>query len=182
MKEKDKIDFSKIKWKKINREKAEFIYNEAIARLDSIHRNNEGITSKALGMLSFSMPILAALTGYFILQIEELSTPLLAMSICAGFFLFAILVLLLLILLPRGINSAQGAPSAYFSKDYYLSSMLDILKGNIETLHQYIIEDGAIQRSRANLFLVAVVLFAVFPIISAVVWAVAYFFTKPCLV
>ncbi|MDR0322333.1 MAG: hypothetical protein LBI28_12600 [Treponema sp.] len=166
------IDFSKIKWSKITREKAEFIYNEAIARLDSIHRNNDIITNKAIGMLSFSLPILAALTGYFILQIKELSTPLLAMSICAGVFLFAILVLLLLILLPRGINSAQGEPSAYFTDNYYLSSMLNILKGNIQTLHQYIKEDGTIQRERANLFNAAVVLFAIFPIISAGVWAV----------
>jgi hypothetical protein len=172
MKAQDNIDFSKIDWKKIDREKAEFIYNEAIARLDSIHKNNEGITNKAISMLSFSLPILTALTGFFVLRWGSLSVPLIAMSVCAGIFLLAILVLLLLILLPQGLNSAQGGPSAYFTDNYYLNSMGDILKGNIQSLHQYINEDYTVQKFRANLFLAAVVLFAAFPTISAGVWTV----------
>ena len=179
MQKQRKIDPSKIKWSEIDREKAEFIYNEAIARLDSIHKNNEGITNKAIGMLSFSMPILTALTGYFILQYGKLSTPLIAMSICSGVFLLAILILLLLILIPKGINSAQGEPSTYLNGDYYLKSIEDIFKGNIQTLQEYIDADGVVQRSRANLFLFAVVLFVSFPIISAGVWFVVSLCIKP---
>lgn len=180
MKAQDNIHFSKIEWEKIDREKAEFIYNEAIARLDSIHKSDEGITNKALNMLSFSLPILTALTAFFVLQWGSLSIPLLAMSVCFGIFLIAILVLLLLILIPKGISSAQGGPSAYFTDNYYLNSIENILKGNIQTLHLCINDDLAIQRSRANLFRGAVLLFAIFPLISAVVWAVAYVCVKPC--
>jgi membrane protein implicated in regulation of membrane protease activity len=171
----NEIDFSVIDWSKVGLKKAEFIYGEAIARLDSIHKNNDGITNKAIGMLSFSLPILTALTGYFILQWGNMSVPLFFMSICSGVFLFAILVLLLLVLLPKGLNSAQGEPSAYFTDNFYSNSMEYILKGNILTLHRYINEDYAVQKLRANFFWVAVVLFAAFPIISAGVWAVASF-------
>jgi hypothetical protein len=175
---KDDIDFTKIDWSKIDKKKAKFIYNEAIARLDSIHRNNDVITNKALSMLSFSVPILTALVGFFVLQWGKLSTPLIAVSVCAAAFLLAILILLLLILVPRGINSAQGEPSTYFKGNYYLNSMDNIFKGNIQTLHEYIIEDRAIADSRANLFKVSVILYAAFPFITAGVWAVVYVCTK----
>ena len=167
-----------IDWSKIDREKAEFIYNEAIARLDFVHGNIDGITNKALGMLSFSLPILTALTGYFVLQWGKLSTPLLAVSVCAAIFLFAILVLLLIILLPRGINSAQGEPSTYFTSNYYQKDMDDIFKGNIQALQQSINDDMRILTLRAYLFRAAIILFTAFPVITAVVWAVVSAFTN----
>jgi hypothetical protein len=63
-----KINPSTIKWDEIDEEKSKFIYGEAVAHLDSIHNNDEFITSKAIGILSFSLPILAALTGFFVVQ------------------------------------------------------------------------------------------------------------------
>ena len=178
MKTQNKVDFSNIEWSKIDREKAEFIYNEAIARLDSIHKNNDGITNKALGMLSFSLPILTALVGFFILQYGILSTPYQAISICSIIFLSVILVLLLFILIPKEISTAQGGPSAYFSDGYYLGSMTDIFKGNIQTVQQCIYEDSTVQRKRAILFKAAVLLYAFFPIVIIVVWIVASLFTS----
>jgi len=172
MKVQNSIDFAKIDWLKIKRKKAEFIYNEAIARLDSIHRNIDVITNKALGMLSFSVPVLTALTAYFVLQWGTLSPPLLAVSVCAAVFLLAILVLLLLILVPRGINSAHGEPSAYFTGDYYQKDMDTILKGNIQTIQQSINQDISILNLRANLFRAVIILFTAFPVITAVVWVV----------
>jgi len=179
MKAEKTIDFTEIDWSRIDKEKAEFIYGEAIARLDSIHKNNDIITNKALSMFSVTLPVLAALTGYLILQGANLSIPILAMSVCSILFLFAILVLLLLILVPKGINSAQGGPAAYFADNFYLYSMTDILKGNIQALYQNINEDSAIQEKRADYFRIAIVLFGSFPIISALVWFVAFLVTKP---
>ena len=167
------IDFKKIEWESVDSAKAEFIYNEAIARLDSIHKNIDGITNKAIGMLSFSLPILTALTGYFVLQWGNVSAPLLATSICAAIFLFAILVLLLLILLPRGLNSAQGEPAAYFTSDYYKNDMANIFRGNIQTLQQYINEDMGIMHWRGNLFRAAIILYTAFPVVTVFVWALS---------
>ena len=167
------FDFSAVDWDSVPSEKAAFIYNEAIARLDTIHKNIDGMTNKALGVLSFSLPVLAALVGYFILQWGTLSFPMIAASICAVVFLFAILVLLLLILLPRGLNSAQGEPAAYFTGDYYRSDMDNILRGNIQTLQRYINEDRAILNWRGKVFRAAIILYTAFPVITAAVWAVA---------
>jgi hypothetical protein len=174
----DKIDFkenewSKIDWSKVGKKKAEFFYNEAIARMDSIHRNIDGITNKAVGMLSFSLPVLTALTGFFVLQWGKLTVPLLAASICSAVLLFAILILLLLILLPRGLNSAQGGPEAYFKDNYYHRNMENIFIGNIQTLHRYIIEDRAVMYLRGNYLRIAIVLFSVFPVITFGVWTIA---------
>lgn len=167
------IDFTKIDWSKIGKKKAEFIYNEALARLDSIHKNIDGITNKAIGILSFSLPVLTALTGFFVLQWGNLSPPILAASICSSVLLFAILILLLLILLPRSLNSPQGGPEAYFKDNYYRNDMGNIFKGNIQTLHQYIIEDCAVMYSRGNFLRIAIILFSAFPVITVAVWAVA---------
>jgi len=177
---KNKIDFNKIKWSKIDREKADFFYNEAIARLESIHKNNDSITNKALSMLSFSVPVLTALIGYFILQWGAVSFQLRSVSVCSIVFLFAILILLLFVLLPKGFSSAQGEPSSYFTDDYYLNSMLDILKGNIQALQQSIDEDMAVQKNRATLFRIAVVLFTVYPVVTVIVWVVTSFCIKQC--
>jgi membrane protein implicated in regulation of membrane protease activity len=173
MKAQDSTDFSKINWSGIDKEKAEFIYNEAIARLDSIHKNIDGITNKALGMLTISIPIMTALVGFFVIRWGNISTALFATSICAIVFLFAILVVLLLILLPRGVNSAQGEPSTYFTDDYYLQNMENIYKGNIQTLQNYINGDRAVLNLRGNLFRAAVLLFASFPAITAIVAVMA---------
>jgi membrane protein implicated in regulation of membrane protease activity len=171
MKSLNGINFTQIDWTKLDREKSEFIYNEAIARLDSIHKNIDRITDKALGMLSFAMPVLAALVGFFLVQWGSLSTALFSASVCAVIFLFAVLVLLLLILLPRGVNSAQGEPETYFTNGYYLNTMETIYKGNIQALHNYINEDRAILNMRGKLFRAAIVLLAAFPLAASAVMA-----------
>jgi len=169
MKTEKTIDFTGINWSKINEKKAEFIYNEAIARLESIHKNIDGITNKAIGLLTISLPILTALVGFFVIRWGNISSALFAMSICAIAFLFAILIVLLLILLPMGLNSAQGEPLTYFTDNYYLQDMENIYKGNIQTLQNYINEDRAVLNLRGKLFRAAVLLFVSFPVTMAIV-------------
>jgi membrane protein implicated in regulation of membrane protease activity len=178
MKLRNSIDFTQIDWSKLDREKSEFIYNEAVARLDSIHKNIDGITNKALGMLSFAMPVLTALVGFFLVQWGSLSTALFSASVCAVVFLFAILVLLLLILLPRGVNSAQGEPETYFTDGYYLNNMDAIYKGNIQALQTSINEDRTVLNMRGKLFRAAIVLLAAFPLAASVVMAVTSIVAK----
>ena len=166
------VDFSTIEWETVDKDKAEFFYREATAKLNSIHKNIDSITNKAIGMLSFSLPVLTALTGYFVLQWGALSVPLIAASVCSTALLFAILVLLLFILLPMGLNSAQAGPKAYFQEGYYARSMEDIIKGNIQTLSRYIDEDMAVLYLRGNLFRMVIALAAAFPVIVCTVWAI----------
>jgi hypothetical protein len=173
MKQEVSVDFAKIEWTKIDREKAEFIYNEALARLDSVHKNNDGITNKALGMLTLAVPVLAALTGFFAVQWGNLSVPLFAASICSGVFLFAILAALLLVLFPRGVTAGQGEPATYFSNDYYFQNMENIYKGNIQSLQKQIDEDRSVLYLRGNIFRIAILLFAAFPVVTALAAAIS---------
>jgi hypothetical protein len=165
------FDFSIVDWEKIDREKAEFIYTEALGRLDSIHQNNDGMTNKALGLLTLAVPLLAALTGFFAV-LGGLSAPLLAASACAAAVLFATLIFLLLVLLPRGINPGRVEPVQYFMADYYKNNMENLFKGNIQSLQKMIDEDLAILVSRSNLFRVAILLFSAIPAVSGIAAAI----------
>jgi hypothetical protein len=167
MKPQNDIDFGKIDWAEIDREKAEFIYTEALGRLDSAYRNNDGITNKALGMLTLAVPLLAALTGFFAVRWGVLSAPLFVASLCAAVVLVATTVLLLVVLLPRGVNSGQAEPRTYFTANYYKNSMENIYKGNIQALQKQIDEDLKILNLRGTVFRAAVLLFSALPALAA---------------
>jgi hypothetical protein len=166
------FDFSIIDWEKIDREKAEFIYGEALGRLDSIHQNNDGITTKALSLLTLMVPPFAALIGFFAVQWGGLSTPLFTASVCAAVILFATVIFLLLVLLPRGVNSGRAGPGQYFMDGYYKNNMADIFKGNIQSMQKMIDEDLTILTFRGNLFRVAILLFSAIPVASGIAVAV----------
>jgi hypothetical protein len=168
------FDFSiiDIDWEKIDREKAEFIYDEALDRLDSIHQNNDGITTKALSLLTLMVPPFAALIGFFAVQWGGLSMPLFAASVCAAVILFATVIFLLLVLLPRGVNPGRVEPVQYFMDGYYKNNLEDILKGNIQSMQKMIDEDLAILTFRGNLFRVAILLFSAIPVVSGIAAAV----------
>jgi hypothetical protein len=172
MRKQDTIDFKHVDWGKIDREKAEFIYGEALGRLDSIHQNNDGMTNKALGLLTLAVPMLAALVGFFAVQWGGLSIPFLAASVCAAAMLFATVIFLLLVLLPRGINPGRVEPAQYFTDGYYKNNMENIFKGNIQSMRKMIDEDFAILTSRGSLFRVAILLFSAIPVVSGIAAAV----------
>jgi len=166
MQAKNNIDFTKIEWDKIDREKAEFIYNEAVEHHKGIIENNNHINDKALGMLSFSMPIMTALAGYFAITWGKVSQSLFAAAVCAGLCLLIIVINLLLILIPRGINFAAGTPGAYFTGEYYKRDMREIFIGNITNLHNCIMQDRIVMNKRAYLFRIAVTFCAILPVTS----------------
>jgi hypothetical protein len=166
------LDYSIVDWEKIDREKAEFIYAEALGRLDSIHQNNDGITNKALGLLTLAVPLLAALTGFFAARWGGLSVPSLAASVCAAAVLFATVILVLFVLLPRGVNPGRVEPARYFTDGYYKNNMEDIFKGNIQSLQKMIDEDLAILTSRGILFRAAILSFSAIPVVAGIAAAV----------
>ena len=166
----DNIDFSKIDWDTVSKHKAEFIYNEALEHHRGIIENNNRISDKALGFLSFTMPIMTALAGYFIVSWGTTSKPLFYAGASAFIFLFVILFFLLLIIIPRGIYEGTGSPSAYFTDDYYKRKMRGLYIGNITNLHNSILHDRKILNQRGFFFKVAVILCAIFPAISFLVF------------
>jgi len=166
----ENIDFSKINWDLVDLAKSEFIYNEALKHHRGIIENNNRINDKALGLLSFTMPVMAALSGYFAISWGTASPPLFAAAVSAGVFLFGIIFFLLLVIIPRGIYQGEGSPSAYFSESYYKRDMRQLLIGNIINLHNSILHDRRIMNQRGLFFRIAVILLASFPAISFTVF------------
>jgi hypothetical protein len=166
MQAQDVIDFKKMDWHKVDREKAEFIYREALEHHESIIADNNRINDKALGLLSFTMPIMAALVGYFAVTWGSASFPLFTAAAISCLSLFIIMVLLLLIIVPRGIYPRTGSPGAYFTADYYKRDMRGLFIGNITNLHDAILHDRKTMYLRGHLFGAAVILCAAFPVVS----------------
>jgi hypothetical protein len=133
---------------------------------ESIIADNNRINDKALGLLSFTMPVMAALAGYFAVTWGSVSIPLFAAAVVASISLFGIMVLLLLIIVPRGIFAGTGSPGAYFTADYYKRDMRGLFIGNITNLHDAILHDRKTMYLRGRLFKAAVILCAVFPVVS----------------
>ena len=170
MQAQDTIDFSKIDWEIVDKEKAEFIYQEALEHHRGIIENNNKINDKALGLLSFTMPIMAALAGYFAISWGKETGPLFTTAITACIFLFVIMILLLLIVAPRGIFEGAGSPGAYFTADYYKRDMKGLYVGNIVDLQKSILHDRKILNIRGWFFRIAIILCAAFPVVSFLVF------------
>jgi len=166
MQAQDNIDFSKIDWKLIKKKKAEFIYKEAMEHHKNIIENNNRINDKALGILSFTMPVMTALAGYFAITWGKNSRPLLLAAIFAFICLFVIIFNLLLILIPRGINQGAGSPGAYLTGDYYKRNMRGLFIGNIINLHSCILQDRKLMDERAFKFRIAVTFCTILPVVS----------------
>jgi hypothetical protein len=116
------------------------------------------------------MPVMAALAGYFAVTWGSASVPLFAAAAVSSLFLFAIMILLLLIIVPQGIFQGAGSPAAYFTADYYKRDMRQLFIGNTINLHNTILHDRKVMYARARLFRAAVVLCAVFPVVSILVF------------
>ncbi|MDR2964439.1 MAG: hypothetical protein LBU88_01540 [Treponema sp.] len=166
MQAEESIDFTKIDWKEIDEKKAEFIYNEALEHHKGIIENNNRICDKALGMLSFIMPIMTALAGYLAITWGELSCYILFTASWAGVCLFVITFNLLFIIVPRSINQGVGSPRAYLTDDYYKRNMRELFVGNIINLHNCILQDYIIINKRAWNFRIAVTFCAILPLTS----------------
>ena len=166
MQSEKKIDFTKIDWKSVTKEKAEFLYKEAVEHHKGIIEDNNRINDKAIRMLSFTMPIMTALAGYFAISWENVSLPLLFAGSTAGVFLLITVFLLLYIIIPRNIFQGPESPGAYFTDDSYKRDMRKLFIGNIISLHNCILHDRKVMKKRDFHFRLAVTACAILPVAS----------------
>jgi hypothetical protein len=169
----DDIDFNNVDETLIDEEKAKFIYNEALANHAGIVDNINQITNKALSLLSFLIPVMTALVGYFIIKWSGLSKPLLFSSIAAGVFLVAAIVLLFVTVFPKGLSTGEGSPASYFTDDYYKRNMRGLYIGNIVNLHKSIQDDFKILNRRGSLLRIAIGACCLIPIIAIITFFAA---------
>jgi hypothetical protein len=170
MQAKDVIDFKAIEWDTVDGEKAAFIYREALEFNRSILENINVINDKAMGLLSFTMPVMAALVGFFVVSWADASTPLFAAAITAGSALFLVLVFLLMVIVPYGIHSGTASPLAYFTAEFYKGSMKALFIGNIMTLCEKITANQKTLYLRGCLFKAAVLVCTAFPLVCLMVF------------
>jgi hypothetical protein len=164
------IDFSQIDWQAVDEEKAAFIYREGIEFNRAVLENINVINDKAMGLLSFTMPIMTALVGFFVVSWANTSAPLFAAAVTAGSALFLVLILLLAVIVPYGIHSGTGSPMAYFTAEYYKGNMRALLIGNTMTLCEKITVNQKTLYLRGYLFKAAILVCALFPIICLMVF------------
>lgn len=175
MKANDTVDFSTVDWADVDEKKASFIYNEALDNYRGTIENINVINNKAMGMISFTMPLVAALAGFFAVTWGNASLPLFAAALCAASFLFIVLVLLLLILAPKGVLPGAASPAAYFTADFYRGDMRHMLIGCIVTIQKAIDHNKKVMHRRGGVFRWAVILCAAFPAASLIVFLVCHF-------
>jgi hypothetical protein len=164
------IDFSQIDWQAVDEEKAAFIYQEAIEFNQGVLENINVINVKAMGLLSFTMPIMAALVGFFVVSWAKTSAPLFAAAVTSCSALFLALIFLLAAIVPYGIHSGTGSPMAYFTVEFYKENMRALLIGNIMALCEKITANQKILCLRGRLFRAAILVCAIFPIICLMIF------------
>jgi hypothetical protein len=164
------IDFSQIDWQAVDGEKAALIYREGIAFNRGVLENINVINGKAMGLLSFTMPVMTALVGFFVVSWATTSLPIFAAAVTACSALFLVLIFLLTVIIPYGIHSGTGSPMAYFTAGYYKGDMRALLIGNIITLCERITANQKVLYMRGYLFKAAILVCAAFPILCLMVF------------
>ncbi|MDR3173012.1 MAG: hypothetical protein LBU19_02070 [Treponema sp.] len=175
MRAQDSIDFRTIDWTAVDREKAEFIYRDALEFNRGILENINVINDKAMGLLSFTMPIMAALVGFFVVSWANTSASLFAAAVTACAALCLVLIFLLVVIVPYGIHSGTGSPMAYFTAEFYKGSMKALLIGNIMTLCDKITANQKILYLRGYLLKIAVLLCALSPFVCLMVFWLSHY-------
>ena len=66
MKKQETMDFKKMDWSKVDREKAEFIYNEAAEYNDRLIESINNLNSKASSLLAAALPVFSAAAGFLL--------------------------------------------------------------------------------------------------------------------
>jgi hypothetical protein len=158
------INFKEVDWTAVDREKAEFFYNEALAFNNRLIDDINGLNGKALGIAGFILPVVSAAIG-FLLSVwgVESREALAAAMMCAGCGLFASLVLLMLAVFPRGVYRGEGDPASYFSGNYYRADMYTIFTGGIATLYKAINHNYRVSKYRGRMFLAGMLAFMITP-------------------
>ncbi|MDR0584626.1 MAG: hypothetical protein LBG57_09815 [Treponema sp.] len=171
MKKQETVDFRKMDWSKVDREKAEFFYNEAAEYNDRLIESVNNLNGKAFSLLAIALPILSAATGFLIGIWEEADKrPETAMLLFASFGLAVTVILLLLAVFPRSMYLSKGMPGSYFTGDFYKADMYHLFGFGIASLDKYIRHNKKIEAYRSRFLLAGMMFFIATPIIIVAVF------------
>jgi hypothetical protein len=170
-----KIDFERVDWDQIDREKAEFFRGEAVIFNNKVIEDINTLNDKIFKLLAFAFSVLSAATWFLISVWErQNSENVVAASICACACMFVVIVLLSAGIFPREIYRGEGSPLAYFSDDYYIRDMRAICAGSIIKLDKYINHNQNLMEHRGLFLRAGIIAFMLAP-----VFTLAFFFLYP---
>jgi hypothetical protein len=167
MQAKNAIDFKKIDWSRVDREKAEFFYKEAVEYNNRLMENINNLNSKAFSLLAIALSVLSAAIG-FLLSFwgQDGKDVLSVILLSASFGLIVTLILLLLAVFPRGVYLSGGAPRSFFTDNFYKADMHHQFSFGIASLHKYIGHNQKIESCRSRFLLAGMLVFIATPLFT----------------
>ena len=165
-----KIDWEKIDWDKVGKEKAAFLFREAKDNEHEVVSAINDLNRKAFNLLALTLPLLIAL-GSALLSLWNVLESALKWSgaaMVSGLMMGS--AFLLAAIYPQCIAYVSGSPDTYFSSEFYKSSMLDILHGNLISAAKRVDRNERILARRGRFFILAAAVLLVIVPGSAVIF------------
>jgi hypothetical protein len=171
MQAQDVIDFKKMDWSMVDREKAEFFYNEAVEHNDRLIESINNLNGKAFSLLAVALPVLSAAAGFLLgMWGDAGKRPVAVILLFASFGLAAAVILLLLAVFPISICLSKGTPASYFTGDFYKADMPHLFSFGIASLNTYIQHNLKIMKYRSRLLTAGTLAFIATPIVTVAVF------------
>jgi len=176
MKDKKKIDFTKIKWDNIEEEKLKFFFKEAVDYNDILIEDIGSLNNKAFQLMAIAITALSTATGFLIALWgtkgkEHISLALLL--ICIG--LGIVFALLLLAIFPRSICRGRATPNIIFAENdpwdpLYKGSLRKIMADGIASYNTYIATNNKVMKFRSRFLIAGTIGFFAVPLVTIIVF------------
>jgi hypothetical protein len=159
------IDFKKIDWSKVDKEKMEFFFNEAREYNNKLIDDLNSLNNKAFSLMALALPVASAVTGLLLSALNAGNgNAMIPSLIAAGCGMGVTLVCLFLVVFPRRVYRSEGTPEMFFSGRYYKADMATILSGGIASFHKYILHNHKVMQRRTVCLVCGIIAFMATPI------------------
>jgi hypothetical protein len=161
------IDFKKMDWSRVDREKAEFFYNEAAEYNDRLIEGINKLNGKAFSLLAIALPVLSAAVGFLLSAWGREGKELISeVLLVAALGLIITLILLLIAVFPRRVYLSKGTPASYFTDNFYKADMHHLFSFGIASLNKYINHNQRIETYRSRFLWAGMMSFIAVPIFT----------------
>ena len=161
----NKIDFTKIDWDSIDFEKLQFCFKEAVEANDALINGINKLNTKAFRLLTISVTILTALTGFLITIWDSPGKEILANTIlCASVAFSYITLLFIIVIFPRSISLGRATPETLFSNNNYRQPMKKHYADGIASYHKYIGQNRKVEAFRSGFLTAGMICFFLAPL------------------
>jgi hypothetical protein len=173
MKVKKEIDFTKIEWDRLDQEKLQFFFKEAVDCNDTLLYDINNLNSKAFQLLSILFPVLSAAIG-FLLAIwgKEGKEPITIALIVASVGMILIVASLLLAVFPRQVYPGRLAPNMIFANSLYKAPITKLLADGIASYNSYIASNYNVMKYRGLFLTIGTSGIFLVPLITVVVFLI----------